>query len=60
MVAEEVFKAAVLPTDLIHQIRALHLPKDVVHNYSYNLLEPTETNSGIALHYQFEVGTLRF
>lgn len=51
--AQAVFSAKVLPRDQVLQIRTIDLSESkVTWNFSYELKEPTETNSGILVHYQ--------
>ncbi|CAD8058440.1 unnamed protein product [Paramecium sonneborni] len=55
----QLFKAKTLKYEQVLQIRPVMLNQKEVCNYTYYLNEPTETNSGIVVHYQIGKPDLR-
>ncbi|CAK67395.1 unnamed protein product (macronuclear) [Paramecium tetraurelia] len=55
----DLFKAKTLRYEQVLQIRPVMLNETEICNYTYDLTEPTETNSGIVVHYQIGKPDLR-
>ncbi|CAD8060302.1 unnamed protein product [Paramecium sonneborni] len=57
--SQQIFQAKTLKYEQVLQIRPVMLNLKQICNYTYDLTEPTETNSGIIVHYQIGKPDLR-